>query len=700
MGFSDLIGFTATMKETVSGTFNKMAAASQSAVNKVASGMANMRKSVNNVGSNVDTLNTKLDTLTKTRNLSINRRQIAEANREIERTQRQIDKLSGVRNERAGGGGGGGARFGWLGTAAVAASIGAGALGIAKAGSGMQQDLVGLSTFVGKSQANQVYANLQKDATVTPFVTKSLLQVDRALISAGVDADKAERDMMALANAVSAVGGGNDELSRMAVNMQQVKTQGKAMGMDIRQFAMAGINIYQLLADATGKPLSKVKDMTVSYDLLSFALEKAADKGGLYYNAMYNQSQTIQGKWSTLMDYIGIGMAKIGMSQSESIVALIDTFIGIAAKLPALAEHWAGAISNLVNNYLVPFVHTLIDVGQWLYNNGYWLKYVAGVVLVLTYTYKAAAFSIGLYKSVAGLLTTEIKGLTIAQWALNAATEAFPLMGMLALVGLVGFGIYKLMDKVKDANSEITNGVKSAVDNQEVIDTYANAGANSGKAFADAVGSKITDGIKSFRQFWKEQLGKMTDDIIEATGRMSKAKALYSFLPNSGNPNTVMGGDEGVYATKDFKQQGRVVVANLAGMLQQAGLGGGKEAFDKVASDARAQAATLRKYNVDISGKVNSIIAAQQKAIVSQANKMLLENNKAQANGGLYTGAIEEKGQKINSGGVRTVTINVGKLIDNFTIHTKNINEGVNNMDEVVAESLLRVLHGSAKMRE
>ena len=50
-----------------------------------------------------------------------------------------------------------------------------------------------------------------------------------------------------------ATGGGNDELTRMASNLQQIKNAGKATAMDIRQFAYAGIDVYGILADYLGK---------------------------------------------------------------------------------------------------------------------------------------------------------------------------------------------------------------------------------------------------------------------------------------------------------------------------------------------------------------------------------------------------------------------------------------------------------------
>ena len=65
---------------------------------------------------------------------------------------------------------------------------------------------------------------------------------------------------------------------------------GKASAADIKQFAMAGIDIYGILADYTGKSTAEVQNMTVTYDLLTAALQKASEEGGRYYNAMETQS--------------------------------------------------------------------------------------------------------------------------------------------------------------------------------------------------------------------------------------------------------------------------------------------------------------------------------------------------------------------------------------------------------------------------
>lgn len=163
----------------------------------------------------------------------------------------------------------------------------------------------GFTNMLGSAQAAQeAMQAIQEDAARTPFDVASLTQANQLLISAGENAEYSRKVINALGDAVSATGGGNAELSRMAANLQQIANVGKASAIDIKQFAYAGINVYQVLADYTGKSVQEVQNMTISYDLLSQALIAASEEGGRYYNAMDTQSQTMNGRISTLKDNV------------------------------------------------------------------------------------------------------------------------------------------------------------------------------------------------------------------------------------------------------------------------------------------------------------------------------------------------------------------------------------------------------------
>lgn len=163
----------------------------------------------------------------------------------------------------------------------------------------------GLTNMLGSAEAaQQVMENIQADAARTPFDVESLTKANQYLISAGENASYARKTINALGDAVAATGGGSDELNRMSQNLQQIANTGKATAVDIKQFAYAGINVYGILADYTGKSTAEVQKMTISYDLLTEALQAASEEGGRYYNAMDDLSQTQNGRTNTLKDNV------------------------------------------------------------------------------------------------------------------------------------------------------------------------------------------------------------------------------------------------------------------------------------------------------------------------------------------------------------------------------------------------------------
>jgi tape measure domain-containing protein len=208
----------------------------------------------------------------------------------------------------------------------------------------------GFTNMLGSAEAaQQAMGAIQEDAARTPFNVEALTQANQLLISAGENAGYSRKVIMALGDAVSATGGGNDELSRMAANLQQIANVGKASAIDIKQFAYAGINIYQVLADYTGKSVQDVQSMTVSYDLLSEALIAASEEGGRYYNAMDTQSQTMNGRVSTLKDNVSqlAGLMTGDLSNGIGMVISNLNDMTVAAQEAYKTDGWTGLIGEI-----------------------------------------------------------------------------------------------------------------------------------------------------------------------------------------------------------------------------------------------------------------------------------------------------------------------------------------------------------------
>ena len=218
-----------------------------------------------------------------------------------------------------------------------------------------------LTTLTGSAEkANKIIEQVKKDAAATPFEVSSLVKGNQLLISAGLSAEQARDDILALGNAISATGGGEEELSRMVVNLQQIKNVGKASALDIKQFAYAGIDVYGLLADYTGKTREEVTDLEISYEDLTGALKYASQEGGKYFNAMEKQSKTFNGQLSNLKDnfmaFLGEATMPLFTFLKDEVLptinGILDGTLGIDEGINKLTETFLDGIMSMVNSLL------------------------------------------------------------------------------------------------------------------------------------------------------------------------------------------------------------------------------------------------------------------------------------------------------------------------------------------------------------
>ena len=218
-----------------------------------------------------------------------------------------------------------------------------------------------LTTLTGSvEKANKIIEQVKKDAASTPFEVASLVKGNQLLISAGLSAEQARDDILALGNAISATGGGEEELSRMVINLQQIKNVGKASALDIKQFAYAGIDVYGLLADYTGKTREEVTDLEISYEDLTGALKFASQEGGKYFNAMEKQSKTFNGQLSNLKDnfmaFLGEVTIPLFTFLKDEVLPVIngilDGTLGIDEGINKLTETFLNGVMSMVNSLL------------------------------------------------------------------------------------------------------------------------------------------------------------------------------------------------------------------------------------------------------------------------------------------------------------------------------------------------------------
>lgn len=236
----------------------------------------------------------------------------------------------------------------------------------------MESFTAAFASFLGSAEdASKAIANIKKDAASMPFAAAELIEANKALITTGETAETARDNINALAAAVAATGGGNAELSRMATNLAQIKNIGKATSVDIKQFANAGINIYGLLSDYTGKSIEEVKELDVTYDDLTAALQMATQEGGRYYGAMEAQAETYNGQLGSLkariQDTLGTTFQSVSDTLKNQVFPAINRaldsidFAKLSANIKSIVDA-VGAILPVVSTVLRVALGAIGDV--------------------------------------------------------------------------------------------------------------------------------------------------------------------------------------------------------------------------------------------------------------------------------------------------------------------------------------------------
>mgnify|MGYP001396183925 CR=1 FL=1 len=376
---------------------------------------------------------------------------------------------------------------------------------------------VGFTNMLGSAEAaQQAMAKIQEDAARTPFNVEALTQANQLLISAGENAGYSEKVILALGNAVNAAGGGNAELSRMAQNLQQIANVGKAASIDIKQFAYAGINIYQVLADYTGKSVKEVQNMTISYDLLSQALIAASEEGGRYYGAMETQSQTMNGRMSTLQDNVKqlAGLLTGNLSSGVGVVIGNLNDMLVAAQEAYKTDGWiglAGAITGLsgpISSVKSWFEGFASSASTWLDKLSYKLNRFLGKAATADFdTYEEYADANNRQSNRNRLRQNALKGIGISNksWSERQAELA-------AASGNGGSSI----TTSPSGTTKKKSGTKSTT--ETVIASVSNTVTTSAM---NALGA-VTTSVETLQEKVKDAAGNIKDRVTETTTETGK----------------------------------------------------------------------------------------------------------------------------------------------------------------------------------
>jgi tape measure domain-containing protein len=408
--------------------------------------------------------------------------------------------------------------FSKLGSAALGAAEGFISSGI-EYNAQIEKYTTGFTNMLGSAEAaQQVMSQIQEDAAKTPFDVESLTKANQYLISAGENASYARSTIMALGDAVSATGGGNDELNRMSQNLQQIANTGKATTADIKQFAYAGIDVYGILADYTGKSTAEVQKMTISYDLLTQALQAASEEGGRYYNSMDTQSQTMNGRVSTLKDNVKqlAGLMTGDLSSGVGVVISNLNDLVVKAQEAYKTDGWiglAGAITGLsgpISSVKSWFESFASSASTWLDKLSYKLNRFLGKAATADYdTYEEYADANLRQSNRDRLRQQALAGVGVSNksWSQRQAELA-------AAAGNGGSSI--------TTSPSSASGKKKSSGSKSTAETVISSISSTATTTAQNALGTVTTSIQTLTEKVKDSAGKIKDRITETTTTTGK----------------------------------------------------------------------------------------------------------------------------------------------------------------------------------
>lgn len=306
----------------------------------------------------------------------------------------------------------------------------------------MQQLQVALSTILqDKSKADQLIAEIIQFAAKTPFNLDDVANGAKQLLAYGSTADKVVGELSMLGDVASGL---QIPIGQLIYLYGTLRTQGRAMTVDIRQFAGRGIPIYEELAKVLSVSKDQVgelvKEGKVGFKEVEQAFKNMTSEGGKFANLMENSAGTWPQRLSNIEDTLFQKMNDFGNKYKE------------------VFEFGIGTAENLVES--------LDDV----------LSVIGGLIAAYG-TYKAALITTAVAQKAVGFLESirliamyrkELGLATAAQQAFNIASKSNVYVALLAALVGIGTAIYMFTKKTNEATAaqEALNSVNKKADEE------------------------------------------------------------------------------------------------------------------------------------------------------------------------------------------------------------------------------------------
>ena len=189
-----------------------------------------------------------------------------------------------------------------------------------------EQAIIRISTKLNGStfEAKKLVEEIQKLATVTPLTSKPLINASNLLLGSGVKKD----NIVPLLKQLGDLAQGDDiALEGLTKGYSRIYTEDRVTREHLDRFVTRGIPILETMGknmNITHKQLAiQMKRGNIGFIELEKAINTLTQKGGLYYNSMELQAQTLNG----LLAQFNERIVNLGRRIGEVIAPLFKDFI-------------------------------------------------------------------------------------------------------------------------------------------------------------------------------------------------------------------------------------------------------------------------------------------------------------------------------------------------------------------------------------
>lgn len=226
------------------------------------------------------------------------------------------------------------------GIAGIAASLGALGVKAVQAAGSFQQTQAAMTNMLGSAErAQSLLSDLQSFAAKTPFEFNDVAAATQKFLAFGFTAEQVIPTLTAVGDAAAGVGLGKEGVDRVTLALGQMAAKAKVQSDEMLQLTEAGIPAWQMLADKIGVSVPQAMDM-VSKGAVDAQTGLQALVGGMeekFGGMMEQQSSTITGTWSNMMDGLSQTAIAVGQQISDAL-NLPDIFASLGDSLQDFAK--------------------------------------------------------------------------------------------------------------------------------------------------------------------------------------------------------------------------------------------------------------------------------------------------------------------------------------------------------------------------